>query len=499
LKGKEAVVRIAKLFSATLLVFSLVVCSCKSTNLTPRTAISGTITQQPAQPALQTVRGQQGGAIMYGAAPVAGNQAGGLTFMLKTVHNDCGEQPKIGQPFQFTGTQMVGVFFTVANHSQGNEQLAGLALARLSGPNQVQAALVYDDASRIGSTVNPLLTQLFSVWRPTGPAVTSGSGGTTAAAPSGQPAGPVPQLHTITTQDKTASVGIPDGWSMFPGNGQGLILLTGPKGEHIILNQFLNAFDPSTPNGMYQMLVQRHMQLPKLTVFYPINVDMAKSFSNIWQAMLKAEAQAPLPMQIASAENLPSSNGEKCVHATGQLNPGPQLNPGGGTQAFNMTICADPPEPGGGGIFAYHIFEGLLPNSIAAQESATELAIMNSFRVDGALLAQIVNAKMAPILKQEQQNYDRQEQALINRSEQIVNQIHGIGQQATQRMNETEDINARNDQNFDNYLLDQSVVQNNATGGHSTQWNSTANQMVRSNPNKYSIVSTPNYIKGPDY
>ena len=40
----------------------------------------------------------------------------------------------------------------------------------------------------------------------------------------------------------------------------------------------------------------------------------------------------------------------------------------------------------------------------------------------------------------------------------VVNQIHQIGQQATQRMNETEDNYARNDQGFDNYLLDQSVV-----------------------------------------
>jgi len=441
------------------------------------------------------VAGPRHSIFVTGAAPGASNQAGGLTFMLRTVHNDCGEQPKIGQPFQFTGTQMVGVFFTVANRSQGNEQLAGLALATLSAPNQVQAALVYDDASRIGSTVNPMLMQLFGVWRPTAPADTGGSGAIGNPA-GGQPAVAAP-LHTITTQDRTASAGIPDGWTMFPGSHEGLILLTGPKGEHIILNQFLLAWDPTVPGGIYQQIKQRPMmQLPKNTVFYPFNVDMAKSFADVWQAILKGQGQPSQPMQIASAQNLPASNGVKCVHVTGQLNPGASLNPGGGMQALNMTICAD---PGQAGQFAYHIFEGLLPNSIAAQESATELAIMNSFQVDQALLDQIVNAEMAPILKQEQQNYNNMEQSLINRSEQIVNQIHQIGDNSTQRMNETEDNNARNDQGFDNYLLDQSVVQNNATGGHSTQWNSTANQMVRANPGKYQIVSTPNYIRGTDY
>ncbi len=462
-------------------------------NMISGAMISGANTPQPA---LQIVRGQQGGGLAYTAVAGASNQAGGLTFILRTVHNDCGEQPKIGQPFQFSGTQMVGMFFTVVNHSQGNEQLAGLALATLSGPNQVQAGLVFDDASRIGSTVNPLLAQLLSMWRPTGPAVTSGSGGTTAAPAGGHPAAPAAQLHTVTTQDRTASVGIPNGWTMFP-SSEGLILLTGPKGEHIILNQFLNAWDPTAPGGIYQQIKQRPMmQLPKNTVFYPFNVDMAKSFADVWQAILKGEGQPPQPMQIASAQNLSTSNGVKCAHAIGQLNPGSSLNPAGGMQAFNMTVCAD---PGQAGQFAYHIFEGLLPNSIAAQESATELAIMKSFQVDQALLDRIVNAKMAPILKQEQQNYNQMEQSLINRSEQIVNQIHQVGQQATQRMNETEDNYARNDQGFDNYLLDQSVVQNNATGGHSTQWNSTANQMVRANPGKYSIVSTPNYIRGTDY
>jgi len=186
------------------------------------------------------------------------------------------------------------------------------------------------------------------------------------------------------------------------------------------------------------------------------------------------------------------SDGEKCAHATGQLDPGAQLNPGGGMQAFDITVCADPSDQLGGGIFAYHVFEGLLPNSIAAQESATELAIMNSFQVNEALLDQIVDAKMAPILKQEQQNYNNIEQALLKRSAQIVNQIHQTGGQAG-------DNNAKYDQGFDNYLLDQSVVGNNSTGGHSTQWNATANQMVRANPGKYQIVNSPNYIKGTDY
>ncbi len=94
-----------------------------------------------------------------------------------------------------------------------------------------------------------------------------------------------------------------------------------------------------------------------------------------------------------------------------------------------------------------------------------------------------------------------------------IGNIQQIGAQATARMNATEaansaeqancevgqNANARNAQGFSNYLLDQTVIQNNNTGAHATAWNSTADALVKSNPNKYSYVSTPNYIPGTDF
>ena len=57
------------------------------------------------------------------------------------------------------GTDSDAVFFTVVNHPQGNKQVAGLVIAAPSGSNQMEAALVSDDAARFGSTVNPMLDQ----------------------------------------------------------------------------------------------------------------------------------------------------------------------------------------------------------------------------------------------------------------------------------------------------------------------------------------------------
>ena len=39
----------------------------------------------------------------------------------------------------------------------------------------------------------------------------------------------------------------------------------------------------------------------------------------------------------------------------------------------------------------------------------------------------------------------------------------------------------------------------NGTVGHATVWNQAANTLVKSDPNRYEIVDTPNFWKGVDY
>jgi uncharacterized protein (UPF0147 family) len=138
----------------------------------------------------------------------------------------------------------------------------------------------------------------------------------------------------------------------------------------------------------------------------------------------------------------------------------------------------------------------LLPDSVAAQEHATAGAIMASFQMNQAVVQQQANTIAAPTIAVIQQ----------------------VGRDATARYNATQaandaqhaaywdrqDSNARNSQSFSNYLLDQTVVQDNnmygnGTIGHSTEWNSTADALVKADPNRFETVDTPNYWKGTDY
>ena len=150
-----------------------------------------------------SIKATQGGQIVYGAVAGATTQAAVLAKLLGQVQAKCGERPQIGRVFQFLGTNSVGVFYTVIDHRQGDKPMAGLAIATTTGPHQAEGALLTDDASRFGKSVNPMLQQLFGVWNPDAAARPGTPPGKSAARVS------VPALHKVTLPDSTASASIP--------------------------------------------------------------------------------------------------------------------------------------------------------------------------------------------------------------------------------------------------------------------------------------------------
>jgi hypothetical protein len=280
------------------------------------------------------------------------------------------------------------------------------------------------------------------------------------------------------------------------------MLIHGTNGETVILGNMFLAVDPSALKGPVKPL--------KGQIVYPSNVDPVKSFADLIQQFRKSNNMGPAPIQIQSAEQVapPSGaefQGERCAQATGQVNPD-----GKGMQGMFRVICVT---PGQFGDFSFLDYVAEFPTSEAGQGNAMAAAIMNSFNENIALVTQRATAQAAPHIAQLKQVDAQQRAANQQFTANAVNNIHAIGAAATARMNATEaansaeqagwnaqqNANAQNAQGFSNYLLDQNVVQNNFTGAHSTQWNSAADAMVQANPNKYSYVSTPNYIPGTDY
>jgi len=431
-----------------------------------------------AQTPLKTINNPQGGKIVYGLMDGATTQAAAMSQVLRIVHNNCGEKPQVGRVFKVRGTDSVAVFLTVVNHPQGNKPKAGLLIASVAGPNRIEVALVSDDAARFGATVNPMLNQLISEWHP------GGAGQASGPATGSRSGAPLP-LHQVVAPDNSASVGIPEGWT-FRGNG-GTMGVNAPNANVLIsLNLSRQMANPS-----YQRYGNTAGNYGK--IIYPSNVDPVRAFPDIYQQFWRVNGTS-VDFRIAHAEQVPAPPGQRCVHAIGRGLLGSRGGAEKDMPEMEVLLCTTAPGPMGNYGVSISMSE-IMPN-LAEQMRATVGAIFASFQVNQAVVAREANAIAAP----------------------AIAAIHQIGANATARYNATQaandaqhagywarqDSNARNGQAFSNYILDQTVIQDNnmygnGTVGHGTVWNSTADALVKANPNRYEIVDTPNFWKGVDY
>ena len=422
-----------------------------------------------------------------------------MSSMLKTVHNNCGEKPQIGKVFQFTGSNSVGVFFTVTDHPDGNLPLAGMVIATATGPNQVEAAMIYDKAAQFGQTANPMLQQLSSVWHPGAGSPAAG----TASASAGNSGGSLPAsqggsdipLHPVAAPDNSASISVPDGWQVDPQSSHGAIIVRGPNGEQMGMGMTSGGIDPT--NAFRAKYDARGQLEGGGVLVYAFRGDLTKEFVNVFQAWRKAGGQGPAKIEVKNIQQMPAGQGEHAMIASGQMDPD-----GKGMQFFSdlMTV-SDPTRDYG--TYSVILSHTMLPLSNAEKEQPMLTSIIKSYKFN----MQVINAENAKLLQQKQQS----DQRILQMGQTISNNIRQQGQAAQARFSATEaandaqhaswnagqNANAQNNQGFSNYLLDQSVVQNNGTGAHTTNWNSAADSMVKSG--KYSYVGNSNYIPGTDY
>jgi hypothetical protein len=455
------------------------------------------------QAPLTTLTAPQGGVIVFGQVSGVTTQAAAMGKILRNVHDNCGERPEVGKVFRFKGTDAVGVFFTTVNHPGGNKRVAGLVIATQTGAQSVEAALVSDDASRFGATVNPMLKQLFSAWHPGRGAaasdrdVESESGTGHAAA--------VPDMRRINLPDGSASVSLPAGWQIVRPSGGGYLNITGPNNEILQYFGSILAADPNNPQvRQVRQTSQRYGQrYPDNQIYYPYGGDLAKAFVYIYQQHQRRNGLPATQFDITHVEPAPSTSGYRTAHVIGRA----QITPQAGPSEFEVLHYEMPPI---NGLYYSVFFVSYIPQQLADKQRATVHAILQSYSVN----MQVVNAQAArnaaPAIAAIKQI--GRDAAARSAATNAANDAQHAGYWAQQGANAAQhsgwnaqqDAKARNGQGFSNYLLDQTVVQdnnryNNGTVGHGTTWNSTADALVRADPKRFETVNTPNYWKGVDY
>jgi len=424
------------------------------------------------QSSLKTINNPGGGMMVYGPVAGAKTNAAAMIQVLGNVQNNCGERPQVGPPFRVRGTDSLAVFFTVVNHPQGNKRVAGMLVAFTSGPNRVEAGMVSDDAARFGSTLNPMLKTLFGVWHPVADAPPAGrSGGGRMAPPA--------RLHMAAAPDNSAYVAIPDGWKVVGGGGTvSLICASANEGVVMSINLVRGGRNPSP----YMRPFPPGMASP---VVYPVNADPSRAFPDIVREMFRL-TNTPVELRVDHVDVTQSGPGYRCMHGVGGAMLG-QRPPGVPLWEFEGILCITAPNPMAGYTITFSYAE--MDPRFADQWRATVGAIFQSFQVNQAVVDQQAAAIAAP--------------GIAN--------IHAIGQRAMARAAESDrehdihnqqwqnqqDAQAKNVWGFSGYLLDQSVVKDNETGGQ-TKWidNHLADRLIQSDPNRFEIVPNQDLLMG---
>ena len=257
-----------------------------------------------AQASLKTIENPQGGLIIYGQVQGQTTEADAMGYILRNFHTQYGSRPQVGKLFQVRGTQSVAAFFTLTRRTQGNgnAQVAGLIIVTKATTEHVEAAVCSDDAARLSTTLGPMLKTLFGVWHPLEAGRTADDG----------PTAPAARLRTVVLPDRSASVGVPDGWNLAPEGGGGTLTVTGPNGEMAALNYARSAKDTNNP-----MVRQYARQAQQGTLYYPYNVDLVRAFPDIWQTFRRMGGAPPAELRIDHAEQAPAPRGQRCAHASG--------------------------------------------------------------------------------------------------------------------------------------------------------------------------------------
>lgn len=328
--------------------------------------LAGCVFAAIAQGPLVTIDVPDAGRIVYGKVDGADNFTNAFTIIENELNERNGAKLRAGRAFRIRGCETEGVFFILATTGAQGERIAGLILAvsdgkKQSEQKQMQAAILTDKADRFGKTINPMLAKLFGVWHPAG-------------------LDSAIELHTVELDDKSASVGLPEGWMLEPGWSGGAMMVTGPHDERIVFDRMFIARDPKDPTTKLLMKNSAiNKNAPKF-LNRPYDEDLGKAFPDILQQIRKDNGQPPVKLIVEHTESIPAQSGERCIHVTGTVDPD-----GKGDHDTEFYFCSS--RPMNGGMYMLQATQMLLPKVATDQDRAVADAIEGSFQSNMPLVA----------------------------------------------------------------------------------------------------------------
>ena len=440
----------------------------------------------PSSDSLKMIANPGGGEVVYGPLTELHATSGAMVFMLKQVHGHFGEKPTLGKFFRTNDSDSTAVFFNVTDRLRGNKPIAGLVIVSVPKSGVATAAVLYDEAARFAKTEPAMMKSLNAAWHD---AATNGRQNTSESSASvGANDGTRPQpLHTATAGDRSASIGLPEGWQLTQVAG-GSLRAEGPNGEAVFLGMLFQGIrDPSS--------MQRGYMNGGNGLVASLNGDLFTAYASIMNQMRQARGLGPVTYKLLQEQPVSAPGEGRVILAMMELD----IHDGKGPRTGSVRLGAV--YFNGAPTWALSVNGSQAPKTVATQVAPTIKAMVASYSTNAA----VIGAEQRTAMNRVQADAAAaaaQGKALDARRE-ASNSSFDAHMQSIDRTNagfnsHSDDID-RSSKVFQDYQLDRSVVRDNDYSERGTVSNNYADALVKANPDRFQIIQNQDLIRGQDY
>jgi hypothetical protein len=181
-------------------------------------------------------------------------------------------------------------------------------------------------------------------------------------------------LKTVTTGDKTASVGIPNGWTLKKG-ANGFVWVTGPNGEEVNLGVLVVAKNASAGSNVSG----------EVAFALPFSASLSDKFTTIIQKGAAKQGQPAPQVTIASVTRMKLP---MCSQLLGGWTAGNK------SVKFESIMCSLQPDYLG--LYKNLVFLAQVPSNLAAQDRPIVEQIAQSYRVTPVMFKKMLAPYTAP-------------------------------------------------------------------------------------------------------
>ncbi len=459
-------VRTRVVFHSTIATISF--CACATLLAQDRPDIPRTVSpQSQSQNSLKFINNPGGGQVVYGSLPPQ-SYPSAMSFMLRQVRGHFGDRPQVGKFVQAKDGSSIATFFSVDAKSQGgaSKPISGMVIVAIPRNGaQAKAAVLYDDSAHFSRTQPALLKALNEAWHKESQLYADSESHGAAGTSSGQ------TLRNATAGDGSASIGLAQGWHITNVAG-GYLSAVGPNGETLdIGGMFQQIHDPRSAQRM------PYGGASGPTLVAPMNGDLFSSYNMVVNQVRQSRGKPPVTFHAISTQKV----GAQSIQVFYQVD----LLDGKGMRKGNVRL--DPLYTPGSPVWALTVTNSSAPESVFAAQNPVMTAMYRSYSQDRSVIG-------------------REQQVVLNGIHAAAERSRIEGATADARreassasFNQHMDDLDRSSKSFQNYQLDRSQLQDNAINARGTVDYLTADELVKADPDRFEIITRPDFIKGIDY